>query len=171
MSNPGGILTNKWNLLDIKTPYVTQLMCGMVVALQFSAFQSPLGTRTVEHRRTFCTPPTHIVTFQSMQKKSFAISSLCSFEVALILKFQAKICRSLRLRLSFKFCKLIQVVVVSHYTSRSCPVVRPGSHLAVVTCQAVIIRQKVVNEFAESHQALVLHLSYILKLDNCNYLI
>ena len=36
--NPGGILTNKWNLLEIKTPYVTQLMCGMVVALQFSAF-------------------------------------------------------------------------------------------------------------------------------------
>ena len=73
-------------------------------------------------------------------KKSFATSSLCSFEVALILKFHANICRSLRLHLSFKFCKLIQVVVVSHYTSRSCPVVRPGSHLAVVTCQAVIIR-------------------------------
>ena len=78
--------------------------------------------------------------FSKHAKKSFAISSLCSFEVALILKFHANICRSLRLHLSFKFCKLIQVVVVSHYTSRSCPVVRPGSHLAVVTCQAVIIR-------------------------------
>ena len=36
--NPGGILTKKWNLLEVKTPYVTQLMCRMVVALQFSAF-------------------------------------------------------------------------------------------------------------------------------------
>ena len=42
---------------------------------------------------------------------------------------------------------------------------------SVVTCQAVIIRSTVVNEFAESHQVVILHLSYILKLDNCNYLI
>ena len=31
-------MSKKLNLLGVKTPYVTQLMCGMVVALQFSAF-------------------------------------------------------------------------------------------------------------------------------------
>ena len=62
---------------------------------------------------------------------------------------------------------------------RSCPAVRPQGVILQLSLvrQSSFVRQlsmslqKVIRQSSGSHQAVVLHLSYILKLDNCNYLI